>query len=96
MWPVGMWSELRLRLADLERMLMLLEGQPIPDNRADATRRLGDHIHENRHSTRYEAEMFIIKYIQKGTAHITFKQPELVAKLKGIIARHYPETLAAR
>jgi hypothetical protein len=46
-------------------MLMLLDGKAIPDNRADVTRRLSDHIHENRHSTRYEDEMFVIKYFQK-------------------------------
>ncbi len=96
-WGFGInWGWQRDRLADLERMLMLLDGKPVPDNRADVTRRLGDHIHENRHSTRYEDEMFAIKYFQKGTAHITFKRPELVDKLNGIIARHYPGALAAR
>lgn len=96
-WGFGLnWGWQRDRLADLERMLMLLDGKPIPDNREDVTRRLGDHIHENRHSTRYEDEMFAIKYFQKGTAHITFKQPELVDKLNDIIARHYPGMLVAR
>ncbi|EAA9929281.1 DUF4942 domain-containing protein [Salmonella enterica] len=90
------WSWQRDRLADLERMLMLLDGQPIPDSRADVTRRLGDHIHENSHSTRYEDEMFAIKYFQKGTAHITFRRPELVDRLNDIIARHYPGMLATR
>ena len=42
---------------------MLLNGKPIPDNRADVTCRLGDYIHEN--STSYEDEMFSIKYFQK-------------------------------
>jgi hypothetical protein len=77
-------------------MLMLLDGQPVPDNRADVTRRLSDHIHENRHSNRYEDGMFSIKYFQKGTAHITFRRAELVDKLNVIIARHYPGALAAR
>ena len=86
----------RDRLADIERMLVLLDGKPVPDNRADVTRRLGDHIHENRHSNHYEDEMFVIKYFQKGTAHIVFKRPELVDKLNDIIARHYPGALAAR
>jgi hypothetical protein len=90
------WGWQRDRLADLERMLMLLDGKPIPDNRADVTRRLGDHIHENRHSNRYEDEMFAIKYFQKGTAHITFKRPELVDRLNDIIAKYCPEVLAAR
>lgn len=86
----------RDRLADLERMLIILDGKPVPNNRADVTRRLGDHIHANRHSNRYEDEMFVIKYFQKGTAHITFKRPELVDKLNDIIARHYPGALAER
>ncbi|WP_434583641.1 DUF4942 domain-containing protein [Klebsiella sp. R390] len=96
-WGFGLhlgWQ--RDRLADLERMLMLLDGKPVPDNRADVTRRLGDHINENRHSNRYEDEMFAIKYFQKGTAHITFKRPELVDKLNDIIARHYPRALPTK
>lgn len=96
-WGFGLnWGWQRDRLADLERMLMLLDGKPVPDNRADVTRRLSDHIHENRHSNRYEDEMFVIKYFQKGTAHIVFKRPELVDKLNDIIARHYPGVLSAR
>ncbi|ECD0362580.1 DUF4942 domain-containing protein [Salmonella enterica subsp. enterica] len=90
------WGWQRDRLADLERMLMLLDGKPVPDNRADVTRRLGDHIHENKGSNSYEDGMFKIKYFQKGTAHIIFKRPELVDKLNDIIVRHYPGMLAAR
>lgn len=94
-WGFGLtWGWQRDRLADLERMLMLLDGKPVPDNRADVTRRLGDHIHDNRHRNHYEDEMFTIKYFQKGTAHITFKRQELVDKLNDIIARHYPGMLA--
>lgn len=96
-WGFGLsWGWQRDRLADLERMMMLLDNKPVPDNRADVTRRLGDHIHENRHSNRYEDEMLAIKYFQKGTAHITFKRPELVDKLNDIIARHYPGTLPTK
>lgn len=94
-WGFGLnWGWQRDRLADLERMLMILDGKPVPDNRADVTRRIGDLIHENGHSNRYEDEMFAIKYFQKGTAHITFKRPELVDKLNDIIAKHYPGMLA--
>jgi hypothetical protein len=64
-WGFGLnWGWQRDRLTDLERMLMLLDGKAIPDNRADVAR-LSDHIHENRHSTRYEDEMSVIKYFQK-------------------------------
>lgn len=75
---------------------MLLDGNPVPDNRSDVTRRLSDGIRENRHSNRYEDKMFAIKYFQKGTAHINFKRPELLDKLNDIIARHYPGALATR
>ncbi|MEG0057815.1 DUF4942 domain-containing protein [Hafnia sp.] len=96
-WGFGLnWGLQRDRLADLERMLMLLAGKPVPDNRADVTLRLGDHIHDNRHSNSYEDEMFKIKYFQKGTAHITFRRPELVDKLNDIIARHYPGALPTK
>ncbi|EFH2822782.1 DUF4942 domain-containing protein [Escherichia coli] len=96
-WGFGLnWGWQRDRLADLERMLVLLDGKPVPDNRTDITRRLSDHIHENRHSNHYEDEIFVIKYFQKGTAHIVFKRPELVDKLNDIIARHYPGALSAR
>ena len=95
-WGFGLdWGWQRDRLADLERVLMLLDGKPVPDNRADVTRRLANHIHENRHSNRYEDEMFAIKYFQKGTAHITFKRQELVDKLNDIIARHSPGMLVS-
>lgn len=96
-WGFGQnWGWQRDRLADLERMLMILDGRPVPDNRADVTRRLSDHIHENRHSNCYEDEMFTIKYFQKGTAHITFKRSELVEKMNDIIAKHYPGALPAK
>ncbi|EHB3481856.1 DUF4942 domain-containing protein [Salmonella enterica subsp. enterica serovar Newport] len=96
-WGFGLnWGWQRDRLADLERMLMILDGKPVPDNCADVTRRLGDHIHENRHSNHYEDEMFTIKYFQKGTAHISFKRPELLDKMNDIVAKHFPSMLPAR
>ncbi|EJJ8523724.1 DUF4942 domain-containing protein [Salmonella enterica] len=90
------WGWQRDRLADLERMLMLLDGKPVPDNRVDVTRRLGDHIHENSGSNSYEDGMFKIKYFQKGTAHIVFKRPELIDKMNDIVAKHFPGALPAK
>ncbi|EFO2720073.1 restriction endonuclease subunit M, partial [Escherichia coli] len=43
----------------------------------------------------YEDEMFSIRYFKKGSAHITFRKPELVDRLNDIIARHYSEALAS-
>ncbi|HFK4647124.1 TPA: DUF4942 domain-containing protein [Serratia marcescens] len=94
-WGFGLnWGWQRDRLADLERMLLLLDGKPIPDNREDVTRLLGDHIHSKRNSTYYEDDMFTIRYFQKGAGHITFKRHDLVHRLNDIVAKHYPNMLA--
>ncbi|WP_139520141.1 DUF4942 domain-containing protein, partial [Escherichia coli] len=83
------------RLVDLERMLHLFSGKPIPDNRENITIHLDDHIQSVQGKEDYEDEMFSIRYFKKGSAHITFRKPELVDRLNDIIARHYPEALAS-
>lgn len=88
------WGWRRDQLADLERMLFLLDGKPIPDNRGDITTRLIELIQDNPSKEVYEDEFFSIRYFQKGTAHIIFKRPELVDRMNDIIARHYPGMLA--
>jgi hypothetical protein len=82
------WGWQRDRLTDLERMLMLLDGKAIPDNRADVTRRLSDHIHENRHSTRYEDEMSVIKYRRELSISRSGDRSWSISE------RHYRETLS--
>ena len=84
----------RDQIVDLERMLTLLDGKLLPDNRADIACRLSDHIGQQRTSEVYDDELFRIHYFQKGSAHIVFKRPELIERLNDIIARHYPGMLA--
>ncbi|WON77416.1 DUF4942 domain-containing protein [Serratia sp. UGAL515B_01] len=87
----------RDQLADLERMLFLLEGKAIPDNRSDLTARLYDHISAHRLKAEvYEDEYFSIKYFMKGSAHLTFRKPKLMDKMNDIIAKHYPDVLPER
>ncbi|MTD41162.1 DUF4942 domain-containing protein [Erwinia sp. CPCC 100877] len=88
------WGWRRDQLADLERMLFLLSGKSIPDNRSDITTRLMAHIRDNPDKDVYEDEFFRIRYFQKGTAHLTFKRLDLVERMNDIIAKHYPEMLA--
>ncbi|END4157608.1 DUF4942 domain-containing protein, partial [Escherichia albertii] len=83
------------RLADLERMLHLFSGKPIPDSRENIIIRLDDHIRSVQGKEDYEDEMFSIRYFKKGSAHITFRKPELVDRLNDIIAKHYPGQLSA-
>ena len=88
------WGWRRDQLADLERMLFLLNGKPIPDNRGDITTRLMAHIRDNPDKDVYEDELFRVRYFQKGTAHLTFKRLDLVEMMNDIIAKHYPGMLA--
>ncbi|MCJ7924705.1 MAG: DUF4942 domain-containing protein [Pantoea vagans] len=88
------WGWRRDQLADLERMLFLLDGKPIPDNRSDITTRLVAHIRDNPDKDVYEDDFFRIRYFQKGTAHLTFKRLKLVERMNDIIAKHYPGMLA--
>ncbi|HBX5282941.1 TPA: DUF4942 domain-containing protein, partial [Klebsiella pneumoniae] len=82
------WGWRRDQLADLERMLFLLDGKPIPDNRGDISTRLMEHIRDNPAKNVYEDELFSIRYYQKGTAHLTFKRLELIKRMNDIIAKH--------
>lgn len=90
------WGWRRDQLADLERMLFLLDGKPMPDNRSDITTRLMAHIRDNPDKDVYEDGFFRIRYFQKGTAHLTFKRLDLVEKMNDIIAKHYPRLLSHR
>ena len=90
----GGWR--RDQLADLERMLHLLDGKPIPDNRGDVTTRLMDHVSLQNGSHIYEDDYFSIRYFQKGTGHITFKRPDLVDKMNDIVAKNFPSMLPSR
>ena len=90
------WGFRRDQLADLERMLFLLDAKAIPDNRADISINLMNHIRDNPGKDVYDDTYFSIRYFQKGTAHLTFKRPELVEKMNEIIAKHYPGMLASR
>ncbi|MGE4716975.1 MULTISPECIES: DUF4942 domain-containing protein [Yersinia] len=88
------WGWRRDQLTDLERMLFLLDGKPIPDNRGDVTTRLMEHIRDHPGVQSYEDDFFSIRYFQKGTAHLIFKRLDLVEKMNDIIAKHYPGMLA--
>lgn len=88
------WGWRRDQLADLERMLFLLDGKPIPDNRGDNSYRLMEHIRDNPSKETYEDDLFRIRYFQKGTAHVTFKRAELIDRMNDIIAKYYPGMLA--
>ena len=85
----------REQLADLDRMLNLLDGKPVPKNRNDFSVRLDAHIRKQ-HASVFEDEYVEIRYFQKGTGHIIFKRSDLIDKMNGIVARYFPATLPPR
>lgn len=85
----------REQLSDLDRMLNLLDGKPVPENRNDLAVRLDAHI-SRQHASVFEDTYVEIRYFQKGTGHIIFKRPDLVEKMNDIIARHYPGALPTK
>lgn len=85
----------REQLADLDRMLNLLDGKPVPENRNDLSVRLDAHICKQ-HASVFEDEYVEIRYFQKGTGHIIFKRSDLIDKMNGIVTRYFPATLPPR
>lgn len=90
------WGCRRDQLADLERMLCLMDGKTIPDNRHDVSVRFMDFVRDNPHQQVFEDELFTIRYFQKGSGHITFKRLDLVEKMNDIVAKHFPGMLPAK
>ncbi|EIX6435539.1 DUF4942 domain-containing protein [Salmonella enterica] len=90
------WGWRRDQLADLERMLYLLDGKTIPDNRHDISIRFMDFVRDNPYQQVFEDDLFSIRYFQKGSGHITFKRLDLVEKMNDIVAKHYPGMLPAK
>lgn len=90
------WGWRRDQLADLERMLHLLDEKTIPDNRHDVSIRFMDFVRDNPHQQVFEDDLFTIRYFQKGSGHITFKRLDLVEKMNDIVAKHYSGMLPAK
>lgn len=87
----------REKLDDLARPFYLLDGKNVPDFRDGEGCQARDFIaHHGLSGDVWEGEYFSVKYFKKGSAHITFKRPELVEKVNDIIARRYPGALPSR
>lgn len=79
------------QLDDLIRCFHVLDGKPEPDHRGGTYHLLYD---ENRKNLRdVENEYLAFRSFRNGNAHVTFKRPDLVAKMNAILAKHYPAML---
>ncbi|WP_422452223.1 DUF4942 domain-containing protein [Endozoicomonas sp. ALC066] len=84
----------RDQLSDLERVMCVLDGRPVPEFRNDIASRLDSFIKEDRFSGKpYVDNYFSIRYFKKGSIHIRFLKTDLVDRLNEIITRHYPGAL---
>lgn len=79
---------------DRLRVCHVIDGKPEPDHRngithrAQAVDRLGQQ--------ELEDEYLRLRWYKAGTAHITFKRPEIIERLNTILMKHYPDAPAAR
>lgn len=82
------------KLDDLAKVFYILEERPVPDHREADGAKFAEFF--NKHGfdgSIYEGEFFSMRYYMKGSAHITFKRPDLVEHLNDIVARRYPDAL---
>lgn len=84
------------RLRDLDRVFWVLDGReynpPYDGGLSGAIRAAMSETRSSgwgASSGTCETEYFSIKYFKKGTAHATFKRPDLVAKANRMIAEYY-------
>lgn len=80
-------------LDDLLRVLHILDGKPEPDSR----RGMYSALSQARQSggNEVDGEYLTVKFFKNGNGHVTFKRLDLVDRMNGIIAKHYPGALAA-
>ncbi|MCA8094498.1 DUF4942 domain-containing protein [Burkholderia anthina] len=81
------------KLDDLIRVFFVLDGKPEPDHRHGAHALVAG----DRQGRRAEAENDYVhlRWFKNGNAHLTFKRPDLVEQMNRILAKHYPNALAA-
>lgn len=84
------------KLNDLARAFYLFDRKPVPDFASSVALQLNDFYAANGfNGEAFEHEFFTIKYYKKGSAHITFKRPEVVDAMNDLIAEMYPDALPA-
>lgn len=81
------------RLDDLIRVFCLVDNIPEPDHRIGMYAELQPCFEARK--TTYENDWFRLKWHKKGTCHVTFKRPDVVAKLNQIVAKRFPNAIAA-
>lgn len=76
---------------DLRRVLHFFDGKPQPDHRTGVRATL----YRRDSDGTFEDEYVSVVEFKNGNVHCKFKKPELTEKLNGILARRFPNALAA-
>lgn len=86
------------KLNDLARPFYILDGKNVPDFRVAEGARFEEHYRANgfEGDQVWEGEYYSVRYYKKGSAHITFKRPELVDRINDIVAQACPGMLPPR
>jgi hypothetical protein len=85
------------RLADMERVMYMLDGKPVPDHRSGIVQKCGDVQRQWMKSSNFKREaedaFFRVKWFKNRNGHFIFKRPDLVDRMNKILAKHYPDAL---
>lgn len=96
-YGVSFSCESHAKIDDLARPFYVLEGRNVPDYRVSDGARLDEFFSANGFNGEiFEGDYFTVRYFKKGSAHITFKRPELVEQLNDLVASQYPGMLPPR
>ena len=83
-------------LDDLMRVFRVLDGKPEPDYRQGCYVQLGAAFRETGEWPKaFQNEYFTLRLFRNGNGHLSFKRLDLIDALNMIIARHFPNALAA-
>ena len=84
------------KLDDLAKPFYLLDGQNVPDFRVGHGAQFSAYFQANGFSGLFDGVYFSVRVFKKGSAHITFKRPDLVDTINDIVAKHFPAMLPPR
>jgi hypothetical protein len=83
-------------LDDLMRVFHVLDGKPEADYRQGCYVQLSTAFREQTAwQKRYQNDYFELRLFRNGNGHLCCKRPEIIDAMNAIIARHFPNALAA-
>jgi len=95
-YTYGINSSAADRLDDLMRVFHVLDGKPEADYRQGCYAQLGTAFREQSAWPKsYQNDYFELRLFRNGNGHLRFKRLDLIDALNAIIARHFPNALAA-